>query len=134
MVIRAWKWSSARGNYNQGSGREGDSGAVKAAVDQVFSQFLFIPSGVCCRHGTWTVPGNALRPRTPTPNDPFVQGLRERYNDLQVERQVVLHEIATLDGQDSAEPRRATETELNVLDALPHLTTATALHTRTRST
>ncbi|TWE27586.1 recombinase family protein [Prauserella muralis] len=55
------------------------------------------------------------------PADPFTQGLRDRYNDLQAERQLVLDEIAELDAQDPAEPRRASDADLDVLDALPHL-------------
>jgi site-specific DNA recombinase len=55
------------------------------------------------------------------PNDPFTQGLRQRYNDIQTERQLVLDEITALDTQDAAEPRQADEADLDVLDALPHL-------------
>ena len=55
------------------------------------------------------------------PNDPFTQGLRQRYNDIQAERQLVLDEIAALDAQDAAEPRQADEADLDILDALPHL-------------
>ncbi len=123
--------------------------AITAVVDQAFSQFLFHPQRRVLLPGTWIRPGqrahaeraeqrtrlqrrtadlarrqeNLLRQAEDAdPNDPFVQGLRKRYNDLQTERQVVLDEIAALDDQDRAEPRRASETELNILDALPHLT------------
>jgi site-specific DNA recombinase len=54
------------------------------------------------------------------PTDPFIQGLRRRYNDLQAQRQRALDEMAALDA-DAAGPRHASEADLDVLDALPHL-------------
>lgn len=123
--------------------------AITAVVDRAFSQFLFHPQRRVLlsrdvdqagqrAHAERAEQRSRLQRRTADlarrqenllrqaedadPNDPFVQGLRTRYNDLQTERQVVLDEIAALDDQDRAEPRRASETELNVLDALPHLT------------
>ena len=40
------------------------------------------------------------------PNDPFTQGLRQRYNNLNSEREAMLASLATLDQQDDAEPSR----------------------------
>ena len=55
------------------------------------------------------------------PNDPFTRGLRQRFNDLQVERQLVLDQIAELDGPESAGPRPLSRSDVDVLDALPSL-------------
>jgi hypothetical protein len=55
------------------------------------------------------------------PNDPFTQGLRNRYNDLDVERQTILAAIAELDLKDEREPARPSMDALDLFDVLPHL-------------
>jgi site-specific DNA recombinase len=55
------------------------------------------------------------------PNDPFTQGLRSRYNELDAERQAVLASIAELDLQNSQEPERPSIEAIDLFDALPHL-------------
>ncbi len=55
------------------------------------------------------------------PDDPFTQGLRQRYNELQTERRLVLDQLSGLDTRDADQTRRPNETDLDVLDALPHL-------------
>lgn len=56
------------------------------------------------------------------PRDPFAQGLRQRYNELETERQTLLVTIAELDRQQAQEPDHPTADQLGLLDALPHLT------------
>jgi site-specific DNA recombinase len=60
------------------------------------------------------------------PNDPFTQGLRQRYNDIQAERHLVLDEITALDTQDATEPRQASETDLTQLRIEIHYQTQEA--------
>lgn len=55
------------------------------------------------------------------PADPFTQGLRERYNALGAEHQLVLDQIAELDRHDAQTPTTATLDDLGLIDALPHL-------------
>lgn len=55
------------------------------------------------------------------PTDPFTQGLRQRYNDLETERQTLLDIVAGLDRQETQEPDRPSADQLDLLDALPHL-------------
>ncbi len=55
------------------------------------------------------------------PTDPFVQGLRQRYNALETERLAL---VGTLDGLDEIErdqPDRPHASQADLLDALPHL-------------
>ncbi|WP_238412395.1 recombinase family protein [Saccharothrix deserti] len=56
------------------------------------------------------------------PRDPFAQGLRQRYNDLENERQALL---ATLHELDNSQPEtiHPTTGQADLLDALPHLVT-----------
>ncbi|MFI9386763.1 hypothetical protein [Kutzneria sp. NPDC052558] len=56
------------------------------------------------------------------PGDPFVNGLRQRYNDLDVERRSLLTSIAALDRQDAADPDQPNANQVHLLDVLPHLT------------
>ncbi len=55
------------------------------------------------------------------PDDPFAQGLRQTYNDLEGERRATLAAIAELDAADQAAPARSTADDAELLDALPHL-------------
>jgi hypothetical protein len=55
------------------------------------------------------------------PHDPFAQGLRQRYNDLETERQTLLATIAGLDRQDEKVPDRPSADQLDLFDAVPHL-------------
>ena len=55
------------------------------------------------------------------PHDPFTQGLRLRYNDLETERQTLLATIAGLDRQEEKEPDRPSADQLDLFDAVPHL-------------
>ncbi|ADP78992.1 Resolvase domain protein [Pseudofrankia inefficax] len=55
------------------------------------------------------------------PDDPFTQGLRATYNDLDAERKVTLAKIQELDEADDAEPERPGPDNLQLLDALPEL-------------
>ncbi|HET9255384.1 MAG TPA: hypothetical protein VFO16_09310 [Pseudonocardiaceae bacterium] len=52
------------------------------------------------------------------PNSGTPQGLRERYNDLRTERQLVAGQIAELDTQDKAAPSAPNGADLDLLDAL----------------
>jgi DNA invertase Pin-like site-specific DNA recombinase len=56
------------------------------------------------------------------PDDPFTQGLRHTYNDLETQRRTTLAAIAELDAADNAAPARPTADDAGLLDALPHLT------------
>jgi site-specific DNA recombinase len=56
------------------------------------------------------------------PDDPFGQGLRQNYNDLETERRTALAAIAELDAADQAGPPRPTAEDADLLDALPYLT------------
>jgi len=66
--------------------------------------------------------GNVLgQAESADPTDPFVQGLRQRYNALETERLAL---VATLDGLDEVErgqPDRPHASQADLLDALPHL-------------
>jgi site-specific DNA recombinase len=55
------------------------------------------------------------------PNDPFAQGLRNRYNELEAERQAALSAISELDSQESKQPVRPSLDAVDLLDALPQL-------------
>lgn len=55
------------------------------------------------------------------PTDPFTQGLKDRYDSLGAERQLVLDQITELDQDDQRSPATATREDLDVLDLLPHL-------------
>lgn len=55
------------------------------------------------------------------PGDPFAQGLRRTYNELEEQRKTALAKIADLDEADAAEPARPTADAAELLDALPYL-------------
>ncbi|WP_236793334.1 recombinase family protein [Amycolatopsis sp. GM8] len=55
------------------------------------------------------------------PNDPFTQGLSERYNSLGVEHRLVLDQITELDHHDQRSPAVATREDLDLVNLLPHL-------------
>jgi len=55
------------------------------------------------------------------PTDPFTQGLRERYNTLGVERQLVLKQITELDNDAERSPAPARDEDLGLVNLLPHL-------------
>ncbi|WP_067998153.1 hypothetical protein [Nocardia pseudobrasiliensis] len=55
------------------------------------------------------------------PDDPFVQGMRGTYNDLDAEKTAALSVIATLDADDDTEPHRPGAADTALLDALPYL-------------
>jgi site-specific DNA recombinase len=55
------------------------------------------------------------------PHDPFIQGLRQRYNDLDTERHAVLATLAGLDEHERLQPDRPNASQIEILDALPHL-------------
>jgi site-specific DNA recombinase len=56
------------------------------------------------------------------PDDPFTRALRSTYNDLDAERLTTLSALATLDATDPTAPARPDAAEVDLLDALPHLT------------
>lgn len=55
------------------------------------------------------------------PNDPFTQGLRGRYNELDRERQTVIAELEALELQEAAAPVRPAPEQVDIMDALPFL-------------
>jgi DNA invertase Pin-like site-specific DNA recombinase len=55
------------------------------------------------------------------PNDPFTQGLRQTYNNLEAERRAALATVAKLDAADQAAPDRPTAADASLLDDLPRL-------------
>ena len=55
------------------------------------------------------------------PDDPFAQGLRQTYNDLEVERRATHATLAKLDTAADTTPARPTAQDAGLLDALPHL-------------
>ncbi|WP_248812808.1 zinc ribbon domain-containing protein [Frankia sp. AgPm24] len=55
------------------------------------------------------------------PDDPFTQGLRSSYNELDTERRAALGKIKDLDAADDTEPDRPGQASLALLDALPEL-------------
>ncbi len=55
------------------------------------------------------------------PDDPFTQGLRATYNQLDAERKITEAKIHELDEADAAEPDRPGPDNLRLLDALPEL-------------
>jgi len=55
------------------------------------------------------------------PGDPFAQGLRQTYNDLETERRATHAALAELDAADQTSPARPTVDDAGLLDALPHL-------------
>lgn len=61
------------------------------------------------------------------PDDPFARGLRDRYNELDQERQAMLRTIVELDAAEEAEPVGPSLDTLDLLDALPYLETNLAL-------
>lgn len=66
--------------------------------------------------------GNILRQaQDGDPADPFTQGLRRNYNDLDAERTAAVAQIEDLDVADEAEPDRPGPDSLRLLDALPTL-------------
>jgi DNA invertase Pin-like site-specific DNA recombinase len=66
--------------------------------------------------------GNVLRQaQEGDPDDPFTQGLRGPYNELDADRKVTLAKITELDEADDAEPDRPGPDSLTLLDALPEL-------------
>jgi hypothetical protein len=60
------------------------------------------------------------------PDDPFAQGLRQTYNELEAERRATLAAITELDATDQAAPARPTAEDARLLDDLPYLTLALA--------
>jgi hypothetical protein len=56
------------------------------------------------------------------PDDPFAQGLRQTYNDLEAERRATLAALADLDAAEQAAPHRPSAKDAGLLDALPYLT------------
>ena len=66
--------------------------------------------------------GNLLRQaQEGDPDDPFTQGLRSQYNQLDADRKITAAKIAELDEADQAEPDRPGPESLDLLDALPKL-------------
>ena len=55
------------------------------------------------------------------PGDPFAQGLRQTYNDLETQRRAILAALADLDAAAPATPAQPTADDVGLLDALPHL-------------
>lgn len=55
------------------------------------------------------------------PHDPFTRGLRQRYNDLETERQTQLAALNDMDQLDEQEPDSPTADQIDILDALPQL-------------
>ncbi|GAB3733921.1 hypothetical protein GCM10027598_58960 [Amycolatopsis oliviviridis] len=55
------------------------------------------------------------------PDDPFTKALRGSYNELEGGKTEALASIAELDEADKAEPRPLDATDIDLLDALPHL-------------
>jgi site-specific DNA recombinase len=55
------------------------------------------------------------------PDDPFTQGLRESYNELESQKKVSLAAIAQLDEAAADQPAIPTESDLSLLEALPYL-------------
>jgi site-specific DNA recombinase len=60
------------------------------------------------------------------PDDPFAQGLRQTYNELEAERRATLAAITELDATDQAAPARPTAEDARPLDDLPYLTLSLA--------
>jgi hypothetical protein len=56
------------------------------------------------------------------PDDPFAQGLRQTYNDLDADRRATLAALAELDAAEHAAPARPSAADAGLLDALPYLT------------
>ncbi|CAO5152081.1 site-specific DNA recombinase [Frankia sp. AiPs1] len=66
--------------------------------------------------------GNLLRQaQDGDPDDPFTQGLRSSYNQLDAERKTALGKIKDLDAAGETEPDRPGHDSLALLDALPEL-------------
>ena len=55
------------------------------------------------------------------PDDPFAKALRQNYNKLDDDKTTALAAIAHLDAEDKKQPAKATSSDLNCLEALPHL-------------
>ncbi|WHT17405.1 hypothetical protein N8J89_30355 [Crossiella sp. CA-258035] len=55
------------------------------------------------------------------PDDPFAQGLRTTYNELEAQRRATLTSIADLDAADEGEVDMPSAHDLALLDALPYL-------------
>ncbi|MFD9734641.1 recombinase family protein [Umezawaea sp. NPDC059074] len=55
------------------------------------------------------------------PRDPFTHGLRQRYNDLETERQALLTAVTELDREREQLPDIPGPEQIDILDALPHL-------------
>ena len=56
------------------------------------------------------------------PDDPFTRALRSTFNDLDAERVAALSAIAQLDAADEAAPTLPDAVDVDLLDALPYLT------------
>ena len=56
------------------------------------------------------------------PDDPFAQGLRQTYNDLDAEKRATHAALADLDTAEQAVPTRPSVEDAGPLDALPYLT------------
>lgn len=56
------------------------------------------------------------------PDDPFTQGLRTTYNELETQKKVTLAATADLDTADAIEPGKPSKDDIALLDTLPHLT------------
>lgn len=65
--------------------------------------------------------GRLQRSEDADPTDPFTQGLRDRYNELETARRTVLATIAELDTEDERDRDRPGIGDVDLLDALPHL-------------
>ncbi|WP_156096587.1 recombinase family protein [Amycolatopsis jejuensis] len=55
------------------------------------------------------------------PEDPFTQGLRTTYNELETQKKAAITAIADLDAADEVEPGKPGEDSIALLDALPFL-------------
>ena len=55
------------------------------------------------------------------PDDPFTQGLRGSYNDLETQKKATLATVAELDAANEAEPATPSTDDAALLEHLPHL-------------
>nr|CTQ91107.1 Recombinase [Kibdelosporangium sp. MJ126-NF4] len=122
--------------------------AIVDAVNQVFSEFLFAPGRRELLLADVGDAGNqAERERQEKrarlerriadhvrkqenlmrqaedadPNDPFVKGLRDRYNEIEAARCQLLDEVEHLDQAEAAVPRPANHADGELIESLPHL-------------
>lgn len=56
------------------------------------------------------------------PDDPFAQGLRQTYNELDAERRATLAALTELDATEQTTPAQPSAADAGLLDALPYLT------------